>query len=181
MCRRSPAPNDQWRWLSLEQVSAAEQSLLSNPAPDRVDEAACGLLRQLNSGRSAGPASNEPSGHGDLESEHGRRSRLHRRADSAGKRQRAPRGRLLGFELTAISLTGPCTHPQKSVLPEKLERTILSSAGRYMSLSIPALRVNARNNLEIRDALSEQQRISTWQVRSPPRRFGHAGSSSIRE
>jgi hypothetical protein len=46
--------------------------------------------------------------------------------------------------MTAISQTGPCTHPQKSVLPEEFERPIPSSAGRYTSRSIPALRVNAR-------------------------------------
>jgi hypothetical protein len=49
--------------------------------------------------------------------------------------------------MTALSQTEPCTHPQKSVLPEQFERPIPSSAGRYISRSIPALRVNARKKL----------------------------------
>lgn len=144
MCRWLPAPNDQSRRWSLERAPAAEQNHSSNPAHDTVDEAGCGLLCHLSFRRSAGPASNGPSARGDCGSEHCRRSRLHRRADSAGKRQRAPLGRLLRSEMTAISQTGPCTHPQKSVLPEEFEQRIPSSAGRYMLLSIPALRVNAR-------------------------------------
>src|SRR5262249_41860071 len=66
------------------------------------------------------------------------------RVDSAGNRQRVPQWRLLGSEMTTISPTGPCTHPQKSMLPEEFERPIPSSVGGYTSLSIPALRVNAR-------------------------------------
>ena len=144
MCRRVPAPNDQSRRWSLEQAPAAEQNHSSNPAPDTVDEAGCGLLRRLNSRGSAGPASNGPSARGGRRSEHSHRSRLQMRADSAGNRQGSPQRRPLRSERTAISQTGPCTHPQKSVLPEEFKRPIPSSAGRYTSRSIPALRVNAR-------------------------------------
>ena len=144
MCRPLPAPNDRSRRWSLEEAPAAEQNHSSNPAPDTVDEAGYGPLGHLISRGSAGPASNGPSGRCDRGSEHSRRSRLHRRADSAGNRQRAPQGRLHRFEMTAISQTGPCSHPQKSVLPEEFERPIPSSAGRHMLLSITALRVNAR-------------------------------------
>lgn len=144
MCCRMPAPNDQSRRWSLDWAPAAEQNHPSNPAPDTADEAGCGPVCQLSSCRPADPAANEPSVCGGHGSEHSRRSRLHRRADSSGNRQRAPQRRLLRFEMTAISQTGPCSHPQKSALPEESERPIPSSAGRYTLLSIPALRVNAR-------------------------------------
>lgn len=191
MCRRVPAPNDQSRRWFLEQVPAAEQNLSSNRAHDTVDEVGCGSARYLISRGSAGPASNRPSARGDRGSEYSRCSRLQRRADSAGNRQRAPQGRLRS-ERTAISQTGPCAHPQKSVLSEEFERPILSSAGRYMLSSIPELRVNARKNSKSATfgqkiallkspatpkgrLLTEQQRISTWQVRSGPPRLGYPG------
>jgi len=63
--------------------------------------------------------------------------------------------------MTAISQTGPCSHPQKSVLPEEFERPIPSSAGRYTLLIIPALRVNARKNLEIRNDLTENLNVAS--------------------